>query len=637
MTTTLARRWPSPVAIVGLALLIVSSYVFRRVLEHPELRLYDFIKVFHPAAERAFRDGQYDFWKLLLPSRELGGSWSTTDLILTDFVVHRLGPAGTWQLFNALLIAVSFTTSWLVFRSTLFSWTLALCMGFGTQLYHTYAVSGGIGAPLLFIYYEMVLTSAYFVVRAENRRAVLCWSLGLAASVVLMVMAYEGWLDFLVFSVVAAVAFAPALWRHDRRALRRLAWITGSLVIVGVVYIAIKTRLGYGQTPGSESDVIFNYRHTSPMIEDFVSNALTHLYIAATNFLPPSFVSSTALYSLGASDLVAEQHGYHAPFTFLVPMHYLFLWRYAAGAVAVIAGHTLFKSVRAIRKAPSTASVCVTVFVLLMVVGGPTHDIIKIRPMKTVPAVGYHTMLGVLGAALLISFGVMYVDRRSISRIRTIGATAVVWGVILYGSLTRPAMLSHLAAQGGLGEGLYPDPWRAAELRLGIPITRPGGDVPYVLAAVRPTGYGSEDVETRPPGWFNALQRPMPSPSSWRGAASLSQVDTTHWRVHGDGAAGKIQLVSPPLDVHAHQNVEIRLDVTREQGRVCIGIYDGAADKWISTPQILAQEYTFDSGAAVDVRVAIASCDIRLSENPDSIFQVGPGSYEVPAPLSAHQ
>jgi hypothetical protein len=89
-----------------------------------------------------------------------------------------------------------------------------------------------------------------------------------------------------------------------------------------------------------------------------------------------------------------------------------------------------------------------------------------------------------------------------------------------------------------------------------------------------------------------------------------------------------MQLVSPRLDVPPNRTIDLRVDVTRERGRVCVGIYDRAADKWISTPEVLGQEYRFDSGSGADVRIAITNCDMRLSENPDSIFLVGAGSYE---------
>jgi hypothetical protein len=307
----------------------------------------------------------------------------------------------------------------------------------------------------------------------------------------------------------------------------------------------------------------------------------------------------------------------------------VFLWRYAAGAVATIVAYVLVKSVRSSWRVPTRTNVSIMLFLLMMVVGGPTHAIVKIRPMKTIPVLGYHTMLGTMAAALLIAFGVMYVANVSSSRFRTVVFTAGVWFVIVYGALTRPAMLSHLAAQGGLGEGLYPDPWRALEFRLGIPISRPAGDEPYVLQRVQPSGYGSQRVEARSSDWFIAMNHRMAPASEWQlVAGQIVPLADGRWRVHGDGTLGRLQLVSPRLDVPPHRTIGIRIDVTREQGHVCIGIYDRAGDKWISTPELLAQEYEFDSGSAADVRVAVANCDVRLSENADSIFQVGSGSYD---------
>src|SRR3954467_15729745 len=120
------------------------------------------------------------------------------------------------------------------------------------------------------------------------------------------------------------------------RQRRRLVAVTAIISCAGLVYIITKILVGYGQAPGMESDVVLNYPFLAPAIEDFLSNAFTNFYMALTNFLPPSLVSSTAFYQLGAEKLVELQHGYHAPFSYLVPMHYLFAWRYFAGmAVAV--------------------------------------------------------------------------------------------------------------------------------------------------------------------------------------------------------------------------------------------------------------------------------------------------------------
>jgi hypothetical protein len=620
-------RWPTVAALLGLAALLLANYLYRRVLEKPELRLTDFVHVFYPDGERAIFSGHYPWWKFLLPMKELGGSWMTIGLVFTSALNRVIGPAGTWYAFNALLILVSFGTSWLVFRSLVFSYTLALCMGFGTQLYHTYAVSGTIGMPLLVAFYEVALLAAYKAIAAPGAQTWRRWAVAFYLSVIAMALSYEGWLDFLVYSVIAAAVIAVPLARSEQTKMSRLSKLIGGLLIIGALYVWIKVRLGYGQGSGSESDVIFNYSRLAPMVEDFVSNSLTHLYIAFSNFLPPAFTSSTALYSMGGAQLVAEQHGYHAPFSYLIPMSYLFFWRYAAGAVGAVFVYALLKLIRSLWAAPSKTNVPLTLFVLMMGFGGSTHAWIKARPMNSAPILGYHVQLGVLGAALLIAFGLMYLQRMRVSW--AAAGIVATWLVVLYSAMTRPAMLSHLAAQVGLGEGMYPDPWRAAEVRLGIPITRPGGDAPYKLVPAPPRGYSSDQSVERRPEWFAALSRPLPLPSEWRPVVGgLVRVDENEWQMRGDAMPYQRQLVSPRLDVPQNHKVRVRLDVTREQGRVCIGVLDRITDVWIVAPEVLAQEYEFDSGVANDVRIVVSNCDPRLSENPVTVFRIARGSYE---------
>src|SRR6185295_13221111 len=94
---------------------------------------------------------------------------------------------------------------------------------------------------------------------------------------------------------------AIALWRFGQQhRIGRLGFVVGALTVIAVVHVVIKVKTGYGQVPGAESDVVFNYPMFSPAAEDVVSNALTHLYTVITGFLPASFVSSSALYNVGA-------------------------------------------------------------------------------------------------------------------------------------------------------------------------------------------------------------------------------------------------------------------------------------------------------------------------------------------------
>src|SRR6185369_8431726 len=95
----------------------------------------------------------------------------------------------------------------------------------------------------------------------------------------------------------------------------------------------------------------------------------------------------------------------------LVPMHYLFFWRYAAGAAAVVFAYVTFKVCVGAWRNPSTDTLAPSLFLLMSAAGGTTHMLVKIRPMKTTPLLGYHTLVGVMGISLLIAYGLMRIGR----------------------------------------------------------------------------------------------------------------------------------------------------------------------------------------------------------------------------------
>jgi hypothetical protein len=143
------------------------------------------------------------------------------------------------------------------------------------------------------------------------------------------------------------------------------------------------------------------------------------------------------------------------------------------------------------------------------------------------------------------------------------------------------------------------------------------------------TGFSSERREAHPPEWFHELARSLPPAGEWQVMVGrMTTIDPGKWRVHGNGVPYQTQLISPRLDVPAGRTVRFRLEVMREQARVCIGVLDNAANMWILAPEILTQEYEFKSGSAVDVRIVVNNCDARLTENADSIFVISGGSYE---------
>jgi hypothetical protein len=621
-----ARSW---LAFSGLPLLVLTNLYLRRSLEHAGLYLYDFLAVWYPDGVRVVFSGHYPWWKFFLPIQEFQGSWTTTTLIVTHVVTGWVGGAArVWYLYHAILIVVSFATSWAIFRSKTFSYTFAFCMGFGTQLYHTYSVPGSIALVLLPVYFELLLLCAYAIIRNDSPRSLIWAAFG--AVTLVTALSYESWLDLMVFVWAMTPILVVALWRSGRTLEeRRLVAVAGVLTIVACAYVYIKTHTGFAQVNGAESDVVFNYPAFAPKVEDVVSNALTHLYIVLTNFLPPVFLSSSALYELGGTQLVAYQYGYHAPSAYLVPMHYLFLWRYAAGAAAVVFGYALFRAIRSLWRAVTPDTIAVTVFLVLIAVGGPTHMFVKIRPMKTVPLLAYHAPVGILGMSLLISYLLMRARRDVTSPAVSAAVVAGAWCVMGYATLARPAMLDHLAAQAGLLEGQYPDPLGAIEQKVGLTIATPAGAPAYRL---QPDDSTTTSIGLVREGgaWLPELPQRLPAAATWAPSAGVRVAALTDGvNVQGDDSKFDAQLSSPAVPLPSGSDVTLRMRVQVARGRLCTGVHGADGRQWILKPDAFKQEYRFNTGANDRVSVVIANCSRRVTETERSVFTFVGGSYLV--------
>jgi hypothetical protein len=448
-----------------------------------------------------------------------------------------------------------------------------------------------------------------------------------AASLVWTTLSYEGWLDLALFGCAAAALFAVLAWHQGfAERARRLVGVGAAVTATAMIYVVIKTRFGYGQNIGSESDVIFNYRQWSPLLEDLASNVVTHLYMSVTNFLPPMLTSSTALYEIGPENLVGMQFGYHERYSYLVAMHYLFLWRYAAGALALGLGWLGVRLIARVWNRPSRDAIVGITGLLMMWLAGSTHALIKIRPMKVAPVMTYHVLVGVIGAAVLISYGALMIwrDWRSV-RIR-VAAVATIWGVLFYGALARPQMLSHLAAQTGLGGGLYPDPMATLLQMVGQTRRTPAGLRPYTLVR-RPAGMSDEAA--LPPLVSDRPSLPIPAPDLllWsRGRnVSVSRIDGGY-EVRGNEEGG-YQLTSPVIPVPPHRRLMVHAQGTVARGRVCLGVLDKKL-LWLLAPTPGLTELSADTGSNDAVTLVFATCDSEGSFFP-ATFRVKSVSYAI--------
>ena len=96
--------------------------------------------------------------------------WFTTGLFAVQFFQQFFGRDAVYYAINALLIITSFACTWSMFRSAVFSYTVALCMGFGTHFLWARVCSSVQGLYLYSMYVEVNLLCLYWVLRGDSRR-----------------------------------------------------------------------------------------------------------------------------------------------------------------------------------------------------------------------------------------------------------------------------------------------------------------------------------------------------------------------------------------------------------------------------------------------------------------------------------
>ena len=441
---------------LGVLVILAGNFLMRSELERTPLPYY---AVFPNNNEVPLS------WKLLLPvemgdavtTAEYQGSyhWITTSVTVQKYCEQFVAPNTVFYAFNAAHILCTFLFSWWMFRSAVFSFTITLCMAFGTQLHWLYICSSIVAFYLCMIYLQANVLCLLKVLQTDHRG----WRFGYAATLVVLALSHEQWLDYLSFLFLGSAFVLLYARQAQLPDLKRRAWFV--LIVAGLVVVTyLAVRLSYGRQqyrPGHESEMIFTYRLPIMAIEDFISNVLTYIYMAISNFFPPFMVSSNSLYYHGADRIVAEQHGYHQAQSNLVVMHHLFFWYFWAGIVFAIFVYFFFRNAKIALQEKSSRHVHLTLVMLMIACGFAIHSLVKYRPYLSVPLLTYKCLTSTVGVSFLLAYCMMY-SREFFARWKALAPVCVVlvWGVIVYGGLTRPAYLSHLSKQVGLSE--LPDP-----------------------------------------------------------------------------------------------------------------------------------------------------------------------------------
>ena len=219
-------------------------------------------------------------------------------------------PRTTFCLLNALLIIVTFFTSWVALRSRTFCLTMTLCMAFGTQFHYAYALSAIYAFYLFIAYLEVNLLCVFKLLTLENPSAY--WYVGYLSSLVVL-LGHETWLNYYLFLVAGGVfLWAMRTCGHPVTERRRIGFVIVPATLLAMLYIPIKVHYGRQHFhPGAEDEVLLGYPYVSLAADDFVSNLITYVYMSFTNYLPPVFLSSNSDYLLPPGVIRHEQYGYH--------------------------------------------------------------------------------------------------------------------------------------------------------------------------------------------------------------------------------------------------------------------------------------------------------------------------------------
>lgn len=376
--------------------------------------------------------------------------WPPATLFPTYFAERYLGPLSSFLLFSCTFIATAFVVGYRLTGSLVFASTLAYMFAFGTQINYVYTFGSLIPLYLILTFCALNL---YITVRlVRNELSPFPGYASFVASLLLLAFSSEWWMNYGV-ALISATTFGIG-WAHRhqqisvRQTCTRLALSTTFLLLA---YLMFRLQFpGQFFRAGEEEELLLTYSSPILMLEDFVTNFLTYLYMVLDNYIPSFVSSSNSLTYVGPQILLAEQHGYHAQYQHLVLMSHLFMWRFYAGIAATLFFAFFFIALRRAWKDPQWQHAIVVALLVMIVTGFATHLMIKMRPYNTAAALGYKVTFSVSAFTILVSYVVM----QSWQRVKDVRnrwwLVAAVWGCVFVAALTRPGMQSALLAQVGL-------------------------------------------------------------------------------------------------------------------------------------------------------------------------------------------
>ncbi len=393
-----------------------------------------------------------DWSKFLLPQEYESGEvlWLTTSVLPVYFVAKYLGNLAQFLLFSSIFLITVFIIAWLCTRSLSFTTTISFMFAFGTQLEYAYTYGDLVILYVLLTYVAVNFSIAVLLV--SGRVTGWKWLIAFITSLCLVALATEWWINYATAIIVASGFGVMWSLRHQNIKIRVAStWI---LVVTGAVlgtYLVVRLPISAQfMRHGAEEELLITYENYSLMIEDFIVNFFTLLYMTLTNYLPSFVTSSNSLAYVGKATIIAEQYGYDAAHQELVLMSHLFLWRFYAGVAGTLFVGCAVWSVYRAWRSPSLAAAIVAALTLMVISSFSTHMMIKMRPYNSVPGLTYKVTVSVAVLTVLVGYLTLILGQWLQSRRAYFAVVGSVWGIVFIAALTRPGMQARLLNEVGL-------------------------------------------------------------------------------------------------------------------------------------------------------------------------------------------
>lgn len=457
--------------LLGLAIIVVGALAFRVLLENSGRMLTQVYLERYYSGTMGRLIAEKPFWYFFLPMPDIKGVWATTGFVAIYFLEISIGPHATFLLLVTLMIVGFGIGCWLLFRQVTPSLVGAGAIAFSPFNDSAYLWNGSNNAyvTLAFLMLSTGFFGSFVLEAGRGRRSLI----GGAVCLVIAALSYEIWLNAVAILLIIApfIVLYARRWRPQFN-INRFLIVNATAVCLALIYVSLRTQtLRNTAIPGFEFQLIWDHRVSGALFDDFIYNVVFLFYMTILQFLPGFVGTSLVIQGAGRLDPAALQHGYQPDLYPLVASHYLHLWLMYAG---IAFGVTAVLTALALRKSLSNGAIALFlsgIFGLALLVGSPTHAILKFVAFNGVPFYAYKTSIGVaIGCLGLATMVARLEDKEPLWRRGAIAGLVIWLGVVAF---TRSYWINENVLEiwgdpGFFANGFYPDPWQNLLKYLGL-------------------------------------------------------------------------------------------------------------------------------------------------------------------------